>query len=66
MKANSLNAEGKSLIIKYLLLHFIYSNKETICKKVRESSGSVVECLTQDQGAAGYCVVSVSKNINPS
>ena len=35
----------------------------------RERSGSVVECLTRDRGAAGSsltCVVSLSKNINPS
>ena len=32
-----------------------------------ERSGSVVECLTQDWGAAGWSrVVSLSKNINPS
>ena len=37
-----------------------------------ERSGSVVECLTRDRGAAGFephrrhCVVSLSKNINPS
>ena len=38
---------------------------------LRERSGSVVECLTRDGGAAGsslngYCVVSLNKNINPS
>ena len=38
----------------------------------RERSGSEVECLTRDRGAAGFephrrhCVVSLSKNINPS
>ena len=37
-----------------------------------ERSGSVVECLTRDRGASGFvphrrhCVVSLSKNINPS
>ena len=37
-----------------------------------ERSGSVVECLTRDRRAAGlephqrHCVVSLSKNINPS
>ena len=36
-----------------------------------ERSGLVVECLTRDRGAAGsshtgVCVVSLSKNINPS
>ena len=39
---------------------------------IRERSGSVVECLTRDRRAAGlspqrrHCVVSLSKNINPS
>ena len=37
-----------------------------------ERSGSVVECLTRDRRAVGsslhrhHCVVSLSKNINPS
>ena len=37
-----------------------------------ERSGSVVECLTRDRDARGFdphrchCVVSLSKNINPS
>ena len=49
-----------SLSLKYLLFHFHYS---------RERSGSVVECLTLDPGAEPFqhhCVVSLSKNINPS
>ena len=38
---------------------------------MRECSGSVVECLTLDRGAAGssligVTVLSLSKNINPS
>ena len=34
---------------------------------IRERSGSVVECLTRDQGAVGRSrVVSLSKNINLS
>ena len=31
-----------------------------------ERSGSVVECLTRDLGSEPHCVVSLSKNINPS
>ena len=38
---------------------------------IRERSGSVVECFTQDREATGssllrLCVLSLSKNINPS
>ena len=43
------------------------------CSKISNTylflGGSVVECLTQDCGAGGssrHCVVSLSKNINPS
>ena len=41
------------------------------CHLLWERSGSVVECLTRDRRAAGsslrrHCVVSLSKNINPS
>ena len=46
-----------------------YKVKKNEC--LRERSGSVVECLTRDHGAAGLIltgvtVVSLSKNINPS
>ena len=39
---------------------------------LRERSGSVAECLTRDRGPTGiephrrHCIVSLSKNINPS
>ena len=39
-----------------------------ICNSIWECSGSVVECLTQDQGAAGLSLTGVAAlcHINPS
>ena len=50
---------------------FVYAFALTLPVYYRERSGSVVERLTRDRRAAGssltgHCVVSLSKNINPS
>ena len=56
----------------YSGMHLIYAANIISRQHFWERSGSVVECLTQDRGAMGssltgfICVVSLSKNINPS
>ena len=47
----------------------VLDNTDSILFVCRERSGSVVECLTLNRGAElhlRHCVVSLSKNINPS
>ena len=49
-----------------------YFTRQNVHDKLRERSGAVVEFLTRDRKGRGFephrrhCVVSLSKNINPS
>ena len=61
MKLITRHAESKKIMVKLLLCRL-----DRVCavltagRQIREHSGSVVECLTRDQGAAGRSLAGVT------